>query len=78
MVRSPEERQFFVRLYRISYGLQIGATIALVNWLRSPVTGLEWLVFFAIMFCLGRLVATIVTVVGFRFWQKAFGHKYSE
>jgi len=71
-----EEQQFFRRMYWVSYSIQIVTGVALAFGLRSPTTVGDWILFFGIFFCLGRVVAETTTVVGFWFWRRAFGDKY--
>jgi hypothetical protein len=30
------------------------------------------------LFCVSRAISETVVVIGFRFWRKAFGHRYYE
>jgi hypothetical protein len=71
-----EEQRFFRKMYWICYSIEVVAWIAINFSLRSPTTVLDWCIYLAIFFCVGRLVAETVAVVGYRFWRKAFGHKY--
>jgi len=76
MSLPSEEQRFFRRMYWVSYSIQIVTGVALAFGLRSPTTAVDWIIFFGIFFCLGRVVAETVTVVGFWFWRRAFGRKY--
>lgn len=78
LVLSPEERSFYQRLHWIQYTLQFAVGVLMVHLLPSPKATLDWWIFFGILLCANRVVFHVVVSVGFRFWRRAFGHKYPE
>lgn len=75
---SMKEMQFYKRLHQIQHTLQFFVGVLTVHYLPDPKTTMGWWLFFGILLCASRIVFHTVVSVGFHYWRRAFGHKYSE